>query len=337
VTELIQIIISIPPVFIFLAALVFLDSYKLVKLKSVLKGILIGCVVALIAWGVNRWLFLSRLDLDRIVYSRYGAPIVEEVLKGLYILYLINKKKIGFMVDGAIYGFAVGAGFACIENIYYLQSPESTNLFFLIIRGFGTAVMHGGTTCMLAIILKNLSERYHRKATIYFVPGLIAAIVIHSYFNHDMFHPLIKTATQLVALPVVILIVFTLSERALREWLEVGLDTDVRLLEYILGGNIAKTKIGDYFLSLRKQFSSEVLADMLCFLRIHLELAIRAKGFLLLHGAGFRVAPDLETKEKFNELRYLEKNIGATGKLAISPLLHTSTHDLWQLYFLKKK
>jgi hypothetical protein len=76
---------------------------------------------------------------------------------------------------------------------------------------------------------------------------------------------------------------------------------------------------------------------MLCLLRIHVELAMRAKGTLLMHGAGFRLAIDQEIKEKFDELKYLEKSIGKTGQLAIAPFLHTSSRDLWQLYMLGKR
>ena len=46
------------------------------------------------------------------------------------------------------------------------------------------------------------------------------------------------------------------------------------------------------------------------------------------------IAPDPEVKAKFEELRYLEKNIGTTGLLAIDPFLHTSNRDLWQLNML---
>jgi len=118
--------------------------------------------------------------------------------------------------------------------------------------------------------------------------------------------------------------------------LEIGLDTDVSLLELITTGDIINSKIGLYLQSLKSKLSGEVVADMLCLLRLHLELAIRAKGILLMQDAGFAISTDPEIKEKFSELKYLEKNIGKTGKLAISPILHNSTRDLWQLYFLKK-
>jgi hypothetical protein len=45
---------------------------------------------------------------------------------------------------------------------------------------------------------------------------------------------------------------------------------------------------------------------------------------------------DTDLKEKFIELEFLEKSIGPTGKLAISPIFHTSTRDLWQLFMLEK-
>jgi RsiW-degrading membrane proteinase PrsW (M82 family) len=35
----------------------------------------------------------------------------------VFNFFLISRKKIGFMIDAAIYGFAVGAGFSMMENI----------------------------------------------------------------------------------------------------------------------------------------------------------------------------------------------------------------------------
>jgi hypothetical protein len=73
---------------------------------------------------------------------------------------------------------------------------------------------------------------------------------------------------------------------------------------------------------------------MMCLLRLHAELAIRAKGVLMMREAGFDVAPDPAVKDKLEELRYLEKNIGTTGLRALNPFLRTSTRDLWQLSVL---
>ena len=267
---------------------------------------------------------------------------------------MISKKKIGFMVDAVIYGFAIGAGFAFIENIYYLNVVESSNIFLWIIRGFGTAVMHGGTTAIFAILTKNLYDRsdkfkfmsylpaliyailYHSLFLI-FMPGLFSAIVIHSLFNHLLLPAVAITVLQLFLLPALIMFVFHRNEMALRNWLETGLDNEVRLLEQIDKGIFSESHAGQYLLSLKNKFSGTVLADMLCLIKIHLELSIRAKGVLLLRKVGLPVIIEEEIKDKLEELKYLEKSIGPTGKLAVSPIFSTSTRDLWQLYMLGLK
>ena len=55
-------------------------------------------------------------------FARYLAPLVEEALKALWIAVLLRRGRVGFLVDAAILGFAVGAGFALVENVEYLRA-----------------------------------------------------------------------------------------------------------------------------------------------------------------------------------------------------------------------
>ncbi|MFQ5770709.1 MAG: hypothetical protein ACE5HX_09245, partial [bacterium] len=182
----------------------------------------------------------------------------------------------------------------------------------------------------------NLIDRKSSDRVHLFVPGLGAAFMTHSFYNHFFLPPIIITVSFLIALPLLIVFVFEQSEKATRRWLGVGFDTDVDLLEMIITGKISQTRVGHYLQSLKSSFPGESIADMLCLLRIHLELAIRAKGILLMRESGFKPTSDPEIKAKFEELKYLEKSIGKTGKLAILPFLHTTSRDLWQLYMLGK-
>jgi len=334
-TELIRIAVSLLPVFVFLSALIFLDSYKLVKLQSILLTILIGCVVAGVSAGIN-YLLSGMLAMEFREYSRYIAPCIEEFLKATYLIFLIRREKVGFMVDAAIYGFAIGAGFAFLENIFYLQKLADAHVLVWVVRGFGTAVMHGTTTAIFGMISKNLSDKDSSKQIHIFWAGLAAAILLHSFYNHFVLPPILITICFVIGLPLLIVFVFDLSEQATRKWLGVGFDTDVDLLEVITTGDILESRIGKYLESLKNRFPGEVVADMLCYLRLHLELAVRAKGILLMRQSGFDPASDPEIKTKFEELEYLQKSIGKTGKLAILPFLRTSSRDLWQLYLIGK-
>ena len=49
------------------------------------------------------------------------APLTEEAAKAVFIIWLLVRRRLGFAVDAAIAGFAVGAGFAVVENLDYLQ------------------------------------------------------------------------------------------------------------------------------------------------------------------------------------------------------------------------
>jgi hypothetical protein len=110
----------------------------------------------------------------------------------------------------------------------------------------------------------------------------------------------------------------------------------MELLEEIRSGRVSKTRVGHYLQTLRQRFRGEIVADMLCFLRIHLELSIGAKGILLMQSAGLRVGPDVEIRAKLDELKYLERSLGKTGRLAIRPFFRLTRRDLWQLYMLNR-
>lgn len=327
-----RLLLGLIPVFLFLSALVYLDSYKLVSFRSISRLIAAGSIAALISYVVNRFLIGSEVGSHSLV--RIVAPVLEEIFKGLPIFLLIRTRKIGFLVDAAIFGFAIGTGFAFIENLYYLWALPDSSLMLWVVRGFGTAVMHGGTTALVAMTAKAFSDRRQTQKGWVVVPGLLAASAIHSLFNHFVVSPLIFAIAVLVVFPPLLMVVFERSERALQKWLGRGFDLDSDLLESIHSGDFSSSPAGSYLQSLRDHFSGEILADMLCYLRLHSELSLRAKGILMLRESGFPVRRDEEIEDKLAELKYLKKTIGRTGELAIAPIVHGSPHDIWQLNLL---
>jgi len=333
-TELLpRLLAAFLPVLIFLSMLIYLDSYKLVRLRWVVFTIVLGGAAAAASYTVNS-LLLSYLAIDFTTYSRYISPVVEESAKALVLIWLIRSQRTGFLVDASIFGFAVGTGFALLENAYYLRSIPDTHLVVWVIRGLGTAVMHGGTTAIFAIGSQLLAEFRSPKQVSIFLPGLLAAVVLHSLFNHFFFSPVFSTLATLLAFPLLIFAVFDKSEESLRSWLEVGFDADTEMLELINSGRLSESRVGKYLQSVREKFSGEVVVDLLCYLRVHLELSLRAKGILMMREAGFDTEPDDETRTLFQEFRFLERSIGKTGKLALLPFLHNSGKELWQFYMI---
>ncbi len=334
-SELVRVVLSLVPVFLFLLALFALDSFKLVKASNLLRVIVTGAVIAVGCLLLARWVIAAGW-FDKTTYLRYVAPFVEEVAKGLVVVHLVRTKRVGFMVDAAILGFATGAGFAAAENLYYLSTVSDANLLLWGVRGFGTALLHGGATAIMGIVSKLLAEMRGSERLFVFLPGLAIAVVSHVLFNSFYLSPVVFTLVLVSTFPVLIFAVFARSERLLRDWLEVGLGSDVDLLDMLRSGEVRDTRVGRFVRTLRDRFPGEVLADMLCYLQMSVELKIKAKGRLLMKEAGFTAAPDPAIGDLFRELTFLERSIGPTGKLALGPFLHWSSRDLWGLRMLKE-
>jgi|SRR5687768_15404495 len=325
--------ISVLPVFLFLGALVLLDSYKLIPPRAILLAVAAGAAAGVAAYAINVSL-LGTVAPDMTRYSVFIAPIVEEVLKAMYIVWLLRASKVGFVVDAATYGFAVGTGFALVENILSLHLHPNPTIWSWIVRGFGTALMHGGTTAILAMISRTLHNRAPAFRPTLMLPALAVAIVLHSLYNRFLVSPLLATALIVLVFPYVFMFLFNKSESETRSWLGTGFDTDQELLRVMRAGEVSDTPVGLYLKSLRKSFPPEVIVDMMCLLRLRAELGIRAKGMLLMREAGFEAEPDPTLTPKLEEVRYLERSIGRTGMRALKPFVHTSTQDLWQLNLL---
>jgi RsiW-degrading membrane proteinase PrsW (M82 family) len=326
-------VLALVPVLAFLGVLVLMDCFKLVPLRAVLRAILVGAFVAVACSLVNGAL-LDVSGLGPTPFKRYVAPVVEEMAKAAWVAWLIRRQRVGFIVDAAILGFAVGTGFALVENVEYLRALTTPNLFVWVVRGFGTAVLHGAATAIFGILGKSLLDRRPEARARDLLPGLLAAVALHSAYNHFLLPPLVSAAVLLALLPLLLIGVFERSERVTREWLGLGMDTDVELLQSIRSGSIGKTRVGAYLRSLTDRFPGPVVADMLCLLRIHLELSIRAKGLLLAREAGLPAEVGRDVRANLEELRYLEKAIGPTGLLAMKPIQRQSSRDLWKVHVL---
>ncbi len=332
---LVSALVGLLPVVGLLAALVYFDSYKLVALRMVIVVILCGVIVAGASLFVNVYV-LNNFDVDFTLFTRYVSPVIEELLKGIVIVVLIRTDRIGFLVDAAILGFAVGTGFAVVENLFYLHQIPDAGLGTWIVRGFGTAIMHGGATATLAMMTLAFQEREAWKGLKAFLPGYAVAVVLHSAFNHLFLSPKLSTLAIVVVVPLLLYAVFQKSEEAVGDWLGHGFDADTEMLGLINSGHFSESPIGQYLQTLKSTLRGPVVADVLCYLQLYTELALRAKGILMMRESGFEVPVDEETKAKFAEMRYLEGSIGKATLLAIQPMLHMSHKDLWQLYMLGK-
>ena len=326
--------VALLPVTAFLLILSLLDSFQLVPRRMLFRALASGAGAALVALLLHSWLFAAT-GLSTRQFTQFVAPVTEETLKAFCLLYPLRRRQIGFLVDAAIVGFAVGAGFALIENLEYLRSLADTRIWVWIARGFGTAVMHAAAAAIVAVTARALADRYPGSGLLVLLPGWAVAVMLHATYNRALVSPLLAAAVLLFVVPLVVLAVFERSERLTREWVGDGMDLDVELLALMRSSEFGGTRLGRYLADLQSRFPGPVVADMFCLLQLELELAIRAKGMLMAREAGLEVPVDDELRASLAERAYLHRAIGPTGLLALRPLQVTGDRDEWHQYLLR--
>ncbi len=323
------------PVITFLACLYVFDNFKLVDKYTLLFCLAWGMTAAVFSFYVNTFLVESTA-LSFKSFTRYLAPLTEEIMKALIIIFFISRKRIGFTVDAAIYGFAAGTGFALAENMFYLLNlGMGADMLTWILRGFGTALMHGGNTALLAVIIMSGIQRDKAMAIVVW-PGLLVVYLLHSAYNHFFLHPFLQAVLLLIILPAAFALVFIKNNKLIQSWLEIEFNNEVDMLRMIRQGRFRQTRAGSYLASLRKHFSSETIVDLYCYVSLYLELSIKAKRNLMLKENGFQIFIEEDVKGKLLEIEHLRKRIGKTGELALQPLVRMKHRELWKLNQLKK-
>lgn len=318
---------SILPLAVFLAVLKFTDSFTLVTWKHILWSFCAGVAVCFTA------LFISRLS-DAIGLGFY-SPLVEETLKFGVLVLLVARRRIVFVQQALCYGAAIGAGFAFAENLIYINAFDSMSAGTALFRGMGTAVMHmacpmiAATFLSCAAMLREAGDK--AQALLMGFSGFASAVGIHALFNLMLLPLWAQLALTLVVFAVLVNSISTYNERCVCKWLDQSINNDISLLKAIRNGCLSETKQGQYLLTARSQFNPDMVADMMCYTRLYLELIIEEKSRLMLREAGMevpRTAQQIREHEAVvTEFRELRRRIGKAGENVLRPIVRVTRDD----------
>ncbi len=335
--------IALAPVLVLLVVFERLDVFRLVSGGSVAAYAAIGAALAGLSYVSNAHV-MEGLPIGFTDYTRYVAPVIEETLKGLVIVGLFATDRVGFKLDAAIAGFAVGAGFSVFENGYLLTIFPSASLGVWIVRGFGTAIMHGGATALFAVITHEFTEhqahkqgRHSRLYPWLFAPGLLVAVVIHSAFNHLPGRPMLAMVGAMVIIPITLLMVFAKGGATAHDWLEHDHEGHAALLADLRAGRFAHTDEGKALDAMARRFPSRIAADLRAWIELQLVLVLRAEEVLLANERGEQLEVGAVELADFHRLDDLGRRIGGATRHAIAPHLRFSRSDLYELHMLRHR
>jgi hypothetical protein len=229
------------------------------------------------------------------------------------------------------------------ENLWYLAELQDANITDWLVRGFGTAIMHGAATALFAVISHEWSEKQAESAAtqyrfnpLLFVPGLLAAMVVHSIFNHLPAQPLLAMVLMLLLAPMTLFLTLARSERVTRQWLAADAAAHRQLLEDIRAGHF-ESKTGSDLRDHLRDLRAANAEDVMAYVELKTELVLRAEeSILATHNGGAASMGETELA-KFERLDALEKRLGKAVVAAISSRIGFSRNDLYELGRLRAR
>ena len=338
--------VSLIPIIVYIIFIYKIDHFALISIKRLLLLALIGMLTALACFG----LFLLT---DRVISGKSADiihPVIEELVKSIPLLILAFRKRIAFFIDSVICGAAVGGGFSFLENIFYLVLGDSVDLSTGLFRGLEVALIHMGCSAIIAAGMMMVVRQTERKRSrmpmstndiIKTTALFVVALAFHIFHNMFQFTPIMQFFWVLSVMIGMIAVVYFYDIDMTHRWLDKGLDMQINLLRSIEGGHLLNTPTGTFLESVKELFPPNVYFDIICYVRLQIELSVAAKTRFMLHEVGMDEPLEANKKElymsQFVELSELEKNIGPSAKMTIAPIVKLSPADTQALNNLLKE
>lgn len=337
--ELIDWSVALLPVLMLTAAFVWLDVFKLVSFVEMLGLLCLGGVAAIAAYPVSG-VFLDTLPIGFSNYSRFAAPWIEESLKAIVIVGLFRFNRIGLKLDAVIMGFALGAGFSVVENIFYLLRFPEFGAAIWIVRGIGTAIMHGTTTAILAVVAHRLASRELRHDASefhfhlwWFVPGFLAAVAIHTTFNQFPTQPMLAMLVTALLAPLTLMAILSFGTTEARQWLKDEEEAHRALLRILDAGAFPNKPGWRRVSELVDRAGPQTGALIREYVSTLTRLIIAEEDILLRQSEDtHRVRTD--SAALFARLMDLRRNLGPMTISALTSLLPFSRSDYWEVWEL---
>ncbi len=152
--------------------------------STVLTNLLWGLIGAFaIAYVVNIYVALPLVNSVEAVRG-ITAPVTEEIAKALFMVYLIWQPRFRNIVEGAIYGFAAGIGFAIAENLYFTLT-NAASFADILTRVISTTLMHATASSLVGTMLGRYRRSSEKGRAFYPLVGFILAILLHAAYNNS--------------------------------------------------------------------------------------------------------------------------------------------------------
>lgn len=332
-------LLALVPVLVLLGVFAWLDAFALMRPRELALLLALGGLGAVLAYPVSGRM-LDTLPIGFSNYSRFIAPWIEEAIKGVFVILLFRMNRIGYKLDAVLSGFAIGAGFSVIENIFYLTFFPQYGIGTWLVRGCGTALMHGTCTALFAAIAHELAERESRGAAgefdfrwWWFVPGYLVAVILHTIFNQFPEQPLLAMIGALMVTPIAIMLIFHFGQAEAARWLDQEVVGHRAQLAALDSGQWPEPRIK----ALAERLGGQAAAEIRTYYRTLAWLVVEAEETMIEESGGDAEFDRDKIRDAFAQLDRSRAAMGRSTFAALKALLPFSRNDQWEVGELRQR
>jgi hypothetical protein len=149
-----------------------------------------GWVLYCLFWGAVSYgaftQFHSKLlsmELDQQIISVAVSPLIQYILISLGVFFAIYKEKFSNLIDGAIYGFAAGLGYAAYENFVGMPAFLEASIELAGMQSFSVSLVYATAASIIGVSISQLPSRHRFRSIIVLLAGFGAGVGYTVFFN----------------------------------------------------------------------------------------------------------------------------------------------------------
>jgi RsiW-degrading membrane proteinase PrsW (M82 family) len=317
----------------FLAFLGSQNVYGTGKFKYNLLSMGWGIAAYFLAAYVNSTIYQNHW-LTVLQIKTISAPIAEEMLKCLIVFYLIRRRDFVYILDGTLYGFGAGIGFAVLENIQYImQAPSGMALSLALARIFSVNIIHATGTAIIGSALGY--SRLSSDAGRIFIPlgGLLFAMAAHAGFN-SLVNNGVALVFAFIYTGVGIFVISLIVRYGLRK-ASIDIQNNISMLDSITANEAALVNrmrtLDEALKPMEKYISPDDLEKVRDFLILQAQLGLQRNNLKNTQNGPLRdgIVQEIDgLKKRFDEAR---RGLGAFCMLQVRGLFPENNIPFWAI------
>ncbi len=150
----------------------------------------IGWVLLCMAWGALGYeaaillnAQLGKLGADGEILPIILTPLLLQILVALGVLFVVSRRQSDNLVDGAVYGFSAGLGFAILDNVQFALGNADQALANALIRAFSSTLVLATASGIMGVSMTQFHFRHRANRVAILLSGLGAAVGYNALYN----------------------------------------------------------------------------------------------------------------------------------------------------------